>query len=442
MRVHAKLVAGITSIVMVGLVVAAGPVSAATAEPAVIAQAWYWEQQRNETIPSPVGPVVVDLNNQFCPSTPGGGGGAIAGQTCAEGVLPIEVINGDYESPDKIAAVGFDMSGVPMGSTVSSFKVTFLEDKATCEPAEEDPQQTRCRNTQPVNPEGHQLQACMVHDIFGDGDARPYNEAPKFTCTDSDPRAERKEITIQNEAGVEETWFIWTFDLTAFAAEWVESFSASAIMLFPVQPPEDSEASDSFRVVLSGPKGQAGKRPGVATKISYKEPPPGSVPPPPSDDPNTDTGGDSFPTTSTSGDFGSSSTSTTSFGGDEGSTPAADSPVADASADLPTATDDDTTPTAAEGSEIESFPGYMWLAILAGLIAMSLVRSVVVEKATGHRPDGVVAQIHRMNAARRGVAAEETQSGLATAFAPIGDALSSVGKTFSNLTAKLPFRRR
>ena len=441
-REQAKLAAAITAIVMVGLVAASGPVSAATTEPAVIAQAWYWENQQNESINTPAGPVQLDLNNQFCPTVPSGGGQALAQQTCAEGVLPVEVVNGDYETPDKLAAVGFDMSGVPIGSAVSSFKVTFLEDKASCSPDEEDPQQTKCRNTQPINPEGHEIQACMVEEIFGDGDARPYKEIPKYTCSPTDPKATRKEITIENEAGVEEAWFIWTFDLTEFAAQWTESFaSATAIMLVPVQPEEGGEASptESFRVVLAGPKGGVGKRPGIVSKINYKAPPPGSTPPPPPGDSSTD-----FPSDSSSSDFSGgsdfSSSPTTSFGGDEGSSPTtSDTTVPDASGELPSATDD-TTQTAAEGPEIQSFPGYMWLAILAGLIAMSLVRSVVVEKATGHRPDGVVAQIHRMNAARRGDAVA-TESGLHAAFAPVGRVLSSVGHAFSNLAAKLPFRR-
>jgi hypothetical protein len=49
-------------------------------------------------------------------------------------------------------------------------------------------------------------------------------------------------------------------------------------------------------------------------------------------------------------------------------------------------------------------PAYVWLAVPLGLLALSAVRSVVLEPAGGPRPDGVIAAIRRRNAERRGAA--------------------------------------
>jgi hypothetical protein len=47
-------------------------------------------------------------------------------------------------------------------------------------------------------------------------------------------------------------------------------------------------------------------------------------------------------------------------------------------------------------------PSYVWLAIPLGLLALSAVRSVILEPVGGPRPDGVIAAIRRRNAERRG----------------------------------------
>ena len=88
-------------------------------------------------------------------------------------------------------------------------------------------------------------------------------------------------------------------------------------------------------------------------------------------------------------------------------------------------------------------PGYIWLALLAGMIGFFLFRSVVLENSAGIRPDGVLAQIRQINASKRGgaAAAEET-SGLAARLAPLSGGLKRIGGAASTLKSKIPFINR
>jgi hypothetical protein len=93
---------------------------------------------------------------------------------------------------------------------------------------------------------------------------------------------------------------------------------------------------------------------------------------------------------------------------------------------------EDKTPT--------TLPGYFWLALLAGIMGFSAVRSVVVDKATGIRPNGVLAQIHRLNAERRGegaAAAAIPPSAAAAALGAIGGAIGNVASKTGNVFGKL-----
>ena len=86
-------------------------------------------------------------------------------------------------------------------------------------------------------------------------------------------------------------------------------------------------------------------------------------------------------------------------------------------------------------------PGYVWLMLLAGLIAFSLVRSVVIESATGIRPDGVLAQIQRINAERRGGAAVLPEGDKRSVFAPVANVFKGVGDSVVSTVKKLRFTR-
>lgn len=419
------------------LVLGPSPANAAKAEPTISAVGWWWEDATTEEREVPgVGTVTIETPNPFCPSA-GSGTGSPA-QVCAEGRLPIEVRNGDYEQQNKISAVSFDMSLIPIGSEVNKFTVTFREAKEGCydkgEP-DDDPSNDTCEETSPIGVGEHQLQACLVTAYFGDSEARPYKEAPKYECTNADPKAKRKEVQSDKDGAGSN--FYWTFDLTKYAQQWTSKFSAiTGVMLVGVpittgQGDNAQQDSDSWRVVLAGPKFQNG----VTSSIDYIPAEDPLLPP-------TDTGvtdpGTGIPTDSgtTGFDSGLGTTDTgdvtdTGDTGDLGDTAGEETP-APANTELP---------AVAQAPEVEELPGYIWLALLAGLVGFSLVRSVVIEKTTGIRPDGVLATIHRMNTERTGAspAAAASEGG---PLAAVGAALSVAGKKIGGAFGKLNFRKK
>lgn len=393
-----------------------GPSRAAEAEPAVAASAWYWERQMSQEVSDPTSGAdiaVIELPNPWCPGTPI----STPEQTCHDGRLPIEVVNGDYETPDKISAVGFDLALVPIGSDISKFIATFRE-----APGENEPPS--------MNHTDKELQACVITDFFGDGYAREYNEAPKFECSDTDPRAKRKKFKGGGGGGDDDA-FAWTFDLTEIAQRWMEEGSAvTAIMLMPAPPkdkqdPASADPDDNWRVVLAGPMVENG----VITSLVYKPPPVAPI--------GTTAGGSSSGTFggSTTGGFGTSGgfgTTTTDPGTGLDTGDAIGTDPSPAPAETPIAA----APTAEE-QQTPGLPGYFWLALLTGLVGASLLKSVVLERATGNRPGGVLAQIREINAARRPAA------GLAAAAGGAGAARSpSFGAGLKSLPSRLSFLRR
>lgn len=408
-----------------------------TAEPAVLTTGWWWEDYQGEEIDIQGNKVIVETPSPFCPSTPGSTG-AIPG-ACAEGRLPVEVRGGDYETPVMLSAVGFDLSMLVPGSKVSKFTVTFLEAEAGCQDGSDEG--TECtpgapgadgdhvEQTDPINVEGHELQACLLPQIFGESDGRPYEEVPRYECSGTDPVAKRKEIKAVDEGDADGIDHTWTFDLTRYAADWAKEFSvATNIMIHPKKPKETNE-QDSWRVVLAGPRAEKG----IITKLVFE---PGKVAVPPVVPPATTGTGSDFGSTdvgSSTTDFGSGTTDfgsgTTDTGTDDaGTTPASDPSPAPGEEGL-----------ASEVTGTEEMPGYVWLALLAGLIGFVLVRQAVMESTTGIRPDGVLAKIHALNAERRGTEADVGQtSGAAAGLSAVWGTLRS---KVSELTGKLPSRK-
>lgn len=422
------------------------PVSAVaapqTAEPAVLNMSWWWEDYKGEEIDAQGNKVVVETPSPFCPSTPGSTG-AVPG-ACAEGRIPVEIRGGDYETPVMLSGVGFDLSYVTPGSKVTSFKVSFLEAEPGCYdgPDEDDactpgPQSPgdHFEQTGPINVEGHKLQACLLTEIIGDAEARPYDEVPRYTCSDDDPVAERKEVPAlledpddpaEDADGVDN---VWTFDLTPFAQEWAKTFTVSTAIMITGNKPKETDGRDSWRVVLAGAKAFKG----IRTKLVY-EPAAITTDPPPG--PGTTSTG----TGTTTGIGTTTSTGTGSFGVPAGGTSTTGAPAgtsgAPAPGSSPSAPPGDTT-LAGDALEPQGMPGYVLLALLAGLIGFLMVRQVVIESTTGIRPDGVLAKIHALNAERRGVQPEEI-----AATGGFGQMLSSVGAAVVAPFKKLPFFRK
>jgi hypothetical protein len=406
-------------VALIGGIFAAVPAAAATAEPTITTLAWYWEEAQKQEIKDPQGnTVTIETPSPFCPSAGSGTGSPAA--VCAQGRLPVEIRQGDYDTPNKLSAVAFDLSLVPVGSEVASFVVTFREAASGCYETDgkpdENPQDDQCEQTDPLNVGEHKLQACLVSQFFGEGDAREYKEVPTYGCSADDPIGERKEVKGKAaEKDGEGSNFYWTFDLTSFAQEWVKQFSTNtSVMITGV--PIDKDDTDTWRVVLTGPKFENG----FTSKIVYEEPETPVISPPAP--PGGTTGGVPI---DTSGGFSSSGT---------GDIPTTDSGTVDSGGsgtDAPAPAETAPPALATEGAETtpEGFPAYVWLAVLGGIVGFTLVRSIVLESATGIRPNGVLATIHRINAEGGGgeVAAETSGGGV----------LSTVGHGFKTVTGKI-----
>jgi hypothetical protein len=429
-----RLTAALSSVALIAALLLAlvpAPALAAqqTAEPAVLTLGWWWKDARTEERDINGNKVVIDTPSPFCPSVPGQLG-SIPG-ACAEGRFPVEIRGGEYEEPNMLSGIGFDLSYLTPGSTVTKFTMTLLEAEAGCYTRDGEPttqpnpeQGDHCESTNPIGPvDERQVQACLIPEIFGDAEARPYNEVPRYLCSGSDPIAERKEIKAVDKSDADGMDHIWTFDLTSYAQQWAETFTvATSIMLIGKQPKETG-GDDTWRVVFAGPRVEKG----IQTELVYE---PGEIvlPPPP---PGT--------TTAPVG-----STGTTDFGGGTGATDFGAGAPVDTGAAPETAPSPGASPgleeLAAELPEPESMPAYVWLGVIAGLIGFSLFRQVVVESTSGIRPDGVLSKIHALNAERRGLdaAAVEGPSAL-SGFAAVG---RSIAHGISSLTSKLPFRGR
>lgn len=396
------------------------------AKASVSAVSWYWEDASSQTFDTPQGKVIVGTPNPFCPEAPGSLGSIE--DTCAPERLPVWVREGDYETPYMISAIAFDLFSVPTGSTVHKFTVTFLEDEAACEEEQGTNTGQRCRNTRPigVEGEGRKLRACRIGATFGGGEARPYNEVPDHVCARGDPTATRKRVKAVHKSDEDGEDHVWTFDLTSFARQWTREFTLDTGVLITAQPPRDQpDQTDNWRVVLAGPDVTKA----IRTKIVFtppKNPPP--PPPPRGTNPGgVSTGGglgdtaSSSTTTITNDGFGAPTTGTGSAPIGETAFPGATAPsgaIAPQPAPSP-------SPASATGEVPEpvELPGYMWLALLAGLVGLSLVKRVVLESATGIRPEGPLAQIHKLNAARKGATPQEVGEAGAPTLAKLAAAL-------------------
>jgi hypothetical protein len=136
-------------------------------------------------------------------------------------------------------------------------------------------------------------------------------------------------------------------------------------------------------------------------------------------------------TTDAGTDFGTGTTDAgTDFG--TGTTDAGTTPDAVAT---PEAAGPASEPQAA--TQTEPLPGYVWLGILAGLAAFSMVRAVVIPAAAGIRPDGVLAQIQAINAERRGTTLADAAATAPTFFGRVSSGLSTVGRGIAEFAGKV-----
>lgn len=416
-----------------GLIPAPAQAAPQTAEPAVLNIGWWWKQAQSEEQDIQGNKVTVDSPSPFCPAVPGSLG-VIPG-ACAEGTFPVQIVGGDYEEPDMLSGLGFDLSILTPGSEVTKFEVTLLESEAGCVDKNGDgvidPQAgDYCQDTDPKNIEGKKVQACLLTQIFGDADGRPYREVPTYKCSSADPVAERKEIkAVDKKDDTDGFDHVWKFDLTAFAQEWAESFTIATSVMLVGSEPKETGSQDSWRVVFAGPKAKKG----IVTKLVYE---PGELPAiapivPPS-------------SVGSTGSFTGSAGGTSFSGGgaDFGGGTGAVAGGAPGTAPSPGASPGGLAALAEEIPDPENMPAYVWIALVAGLIGFTLVRQVVIESTHGVRPDGVLSKIHSLNAERRGLEDAAQAAVGPSPLAGLGAVAASFGRAFSSFKSRLPFGGR
>lgn len=159
-----------------------------SATPPAVATNWYWA----EAAPS--------VQGNALPAAPPAQASGVA-----DGDLGVGIVNGT----DKVAAVGFDLTQIPLGSTFSRFLVTVPLDSAATQLMQATPELSACENI----------------DTFTDG-AGPsaLTQAPPVSLPSCVKGVYK--TTIGKAGG-------WEFDLTAVANDWSGGAPVNGITIEP-----------------------------------------------------------------------------------------------------------------------------------------------------------------------------------------------------------------
>ncbi len=216
------------------------PALADSATPAVVKTNWYWSL----TSPSVEGntvPVAVPA----------------PASTVPDGDLGVGYVADQAGTADKVAALGFDLAAIPLGSTFSSFEVSVPYDPAAHQAASGTPD----------------ISACELIDGFADApgpsDLKAAPPVSQPSCVKGAYKA-----TVGSAGG-------YVFDLTAIANDWSGGAPAEGVLLQPTQGLATPQQPFSLSFL--------GKN-GITTAVSYAPPatdqpepvaPPAAVVPPP-----------------------------------------------------------------------------------------------------------------------------------------------------------------
>ena len=354
-------------LVLAGVLLSPGlPAQAATKNVPVQGTNWFWTNQQRPA-PSDLGVTCPD-GAPACPDQRFEGA-----NTHEVGALPVMVTKGENE---KISSILFNFQGIIpfQGGVINKFTFSVIESQ--------DPRD----RAQTVDVTGHKIQACLITEVWTPSEvgADEMKDAPDFdeeNCVDG---------TRKPDASPPR----WDFVVTNMvAAQWGQGPSSAFGVMLVGNKPENSQ--ESWQIVLKGTRRDDATTAEVNEAKANQNNIKASI----------DLTPNPAPTFASSG-FGDFSNTGGSFGfGDSGfgTTPAAGSTFPGTTTPT-TPTAPGTAPVAAGGptTTAPTMPGYFWLLIPAGLMALSLVRHTVLEPLPGKRPDGVVALIRRHNAARLG----------------------------------------
>jgi hypothetical protein len=388
-----------------------GPASAAEKGPhpfqyALDVSSWYWDRQIDEEVtpPVPLPPPIPPVSQRARLPSPQ-----------RPDTLPVGVFEGVHE---RMAAIKFDLAerGVTPGSKIDKL---VLEIEESTE-----------KNEQPsVNVDAAKVQACVILDVLSGGESERFADRPAFSEIDC---VEGARETPPAPAAPR-----WTFDLTTLAAPWAEDpFSNNGVMLLGIL--QGGGPSETWQVNLKIPA-----RDDDGTEVNEYEETKGratlTLDFVPGEEP-------ALPESLDPGGGGAVSGGSGSIGGSFGGAPSTDltgaggAPISPAPPPEPTPA---ATPVATVGPPEPRLPTLVWLLIPLGLLALSAVRSVVLEPAGGPRPGGAIEAIRRRNAERRGGALRAPTDPLlavASALVALGGraraAIRTLGRGLSGLTRR------
>jgi hypothetical protein len=236
------------------------------------------------------------------------------------------------------------------------------------------------------NVAGKVIQACAAQEFWPAGEAEKIETVPDYdqaSCIDGKRNTKKDPVT-------------WTFDITEMADPWgPDPFSNDGVVLIgkikegqqgaeaswqinlkaPVRDDQTTPKQDEFKQTMDRLVVELAFVPGETEVLPPVEPP------------------------STAPVFQPS----TSFGTPE--EPEAPAPPEEEPEEPQ---QEIAAPAVQTGPEL---PGYVWGLVPAGLLALSAVRSVVLEPTGGPRQGGVIQAIRKQNAARHGLPFEESKRG-------------------------------
>jgi hypothetical protein len=375
---------------------------------------WYWQRQVDQEVPPPgvpnPGPVAQRVRgpNPYTSST-----------------LPVAVYQGAHE---RVSAIRFDLveRGVTPGSEISK-AVLFIEESPTGE-----------REPPPLRPETAKIEACLLTELLSPGENEEFEDRPAVSEEDTDCVEGKREVQSGASA-------LWTFDFTKIAEGWgKDPFSNNGVMLLGVLqnageswqvnlriPTKESTATteNDYELTKNRARLQLAFVPGKEPKLIPVKPP--AAPADASGGGSTSSAGGSIPSI---GGITPSTDLTGASGG--GSFPSVDTGIA-TEPPLTTAPQAISAPQPTE----PRLPGYVWLLIPAGLLALAAVRSVVLEPVGGTRADGVIAAIRRRNAERRGRTLHRPMGFLARAVTAARRGAAGTRATIGKLTKSVGRKR-
>jgi hypothetical protein len=206
----------------------AAPASAGTdvtVKPPVVKTNWYWAEKS---------PAVAGMPTTTLPAE------ASAGANVPAGDLAVALVSSDVSPADKVAAIDFDLTTIPLQSSFSRFTISVPMDATA----------TQVKGTQP------DIAACENIDAFADGPgAEDIAKAP--------PRSEPSCVK-----GVFDAVKGYTFDLTSMANDWAFGAPAFGISLVPGTV---AAGTPGYSIALQGKNG-------IVTSATYAAPAVEAVP--------------------------------------------------------------------------------------------------------------------------------------------------------------------